>query len=100
MKTNGIKVFIVIPPSTGGGAECPIEGLELPFEGQLEPIAENGKKTGLNPANTKLEGKGGKTNFLTSPLLPTFEEDNLGYTISEPNLTTLGSKEQLINLEP
>lgn len=97
--THGIKVYIVIPPSTGGGAECPTEGLELPFEGELEPIAENGKKTGLNPSNTKLEGKGGKTAFLTTPDLPATEEDNVGYTISEPNLTTLGTKEQLVNLQ-
>jgi hypothetical protein len=99
VKTHGVKIDIVIPPSTGGGAECPTEGLELPFEGELEPIAENGKKNGLNPSIIKLEGKGGRTGLLTTPDLPPSEEDNLGYTISEPSLTTLGTKEQLVNLQ-
>jgi len=99
VRTHGIKIYFVIPPSFGGGAECPTEGLELPFEGELEPIAENGKKNGLNPSIIKLEGKAGRTSLLTTPDLPAFEEDNLGYTISEPNLTTLGTEEQLVNLE-
>lgn len=87
VKTHGVKVTIIDP--------CiPIE---LPFEGELDPIAENGKKNGLFPGKLVFEGKGGKTHYLTTPDLPTTNEENIGYTFGE--LSTLGTSEQLINTE-
>lgn len=98
LKIGNMKVYEVVPPSTGGGI-CPIEGLELPWEGQVEPMTENGKKNGLFPGDIKFEGKGGGTGFLTSSALPSMEEDNIAYLISTPYLTLTGQKEQLVNLE-
>jgi hypothetical protein len=87
IKTNGIKVTIVMP--------C--LNLEIPFEGALEPIATNGAKNGLNPSHLTFQGKGGKTGFLTTTKLGTAEENNIGYTIGE--VVTVGPDVELINAE-
>jgi hypothetical protein len=87
IKTKGVKVTIV----------APCFGLEVPFEGALEPIAINGSKSGLKASHLLFEGKGGKTGFLTTKVLPVEKEENIGYTIGE--VKTIGSMVQLINLE-
>jgi hypothetical protein len=87
IKTNGIKVTIV----------APCDSAEVPFEGALEPIATNGSKNGLKASHVTFEGKGGRTNFLTSKVLPVEKEENIGYTIGE--VKSVGSNVQLITLE-
>jgi hypothetical protein len=87
IKTNGIRVTIV----------APCDSAEIPFEGALEPIAINGTKNGLKASHVLFEGKGGRTNHLTSPVLPVEKEENIGYTIGE--LKSIGSNVQLITLE-
>jgi hypothetical protein len=83
IKTNGIKVTIAIP--------C--IGLEVPFEGALEPIAINGVKNGLSPSKLQFQGKGGKTGFLKTKALGTGEAE-IGYTIGE--VASVGEKVELI----
>lgn len=87
IKTHGIKVTIV----------APCFQLEVPFEGALEPIATNGAKNGLHASHLTFEGKGGKTGFLVSPVLPSSSEENVGYTIGE--VKTSGTSVELINAE-
>jgi hypothetical protein len=86
-KTNGIRVTIV----------APCFNAEIPFEGALEPIAINGAKNGLHASHLTFEGKGGKTNFLTSPVLPSKNGENIGYTIGE--VKTIGTAIQLVTIE-
>lgn len=87
IRTHGVAVTIIDP--------CiPIE---LLFQGELTPIAENGKKNGLYPGKLIFEGKGGLTGHLVSPELSSINEQNIGYTYG--NLSTLGTNEQLINTE-
>jgi len=79
--------------------DCPQEGLEVLFDGNLEPRVVNGLKNGLSPSHLVFEGKGGKTSYLSSPDICggcESEEDNL-YVSGE--LTTLGTSEELVTAE-
>lgn len=77
---------------------CPSQGLELPFEGTLEPHLVNGAKNGLHPSHLKYEGKGGKTGHLTTFDLPEKNEENVLNVSGE--LTLLGSGgQELITAE-
>jgi hypothetical protein len=87
IKTNGIKVTIVMP--------C--DNLEFPFEGALEPISVNGSKSGLSPSHLVFQGKGGKTGFLITNSLKGPEEEKIGYTSGE--VTTVGGNVELITAE-
>jgi hypothetical protein len=84
IKTHGIKVTIV----------APCFSLEVPFEGELEPIAVNGSKNGLKASEVVFEGEGGKTNHLVAPSLPAGGQN--GYTIGR--LHSVGTSVQLITL--
>jgi hypothetical protein len=86
IKTHGIKVAIAIP--------C--IGLEVPFEGALEPLAINGVKNGLTPGKLVFQGKGGKTGFLTTKFFGTGEAE-FGYTSGE--VSSVGEKVELINIK-
>jgi hypothetical protein len=79
--------------------DCPEEGFELPFTGNLEPSITNGVKNGLNPTHLRFEGKGGKTSFLTSPLIEGGAETENSEMFLSGELTVLGTSEQLISLE-
>jgi hypothetical protein len=87
IKTNGIRVTLV----------APCFSVEIPFEGALEPIAINGSHNGLKASHVAFEGKGGRTGHLESPVLPTKNEENIGYVIGE--LNSIGSGVQLITLQ-
>jgi hypothetical protein len=79
--------------------ECPQEGFEIPYTGNIAPRFQNGLKNGLSPSHMVFEGKGGHTGFLSSPAICggcESEEDNL-YVSGE--LTTLGTSEELITAE-
>src|SRR5271167_1324638 len=69
--------------------------LEVPFEGQLEPLIVNGLKNGLSPSHLQFQGKGGQTGFLTTTKLG--EEASRGYVTGE--LTTVGGNVELITAE-
>jgi hypothetical protein len=79
--------------------DCPEEGFELPFTGNLEPVITNGVKNGLNPSHMKFEGKGGTTSFLTSPLIEGGAETENSEMFLSGELTMVGTGEQLITLE-
>jgi hypothetical protein len=79
--------------------DCPSEGLELPFTGFLEPRVTNGIKNGLFTSHLVFEGKGGKTSFLTSPLIDGGNEVPESELFFSGELAMLGTSQQLITLE-
>ena len=89
VNTRKMKMYLV----------CPQEGLEVPFNGNLEPHLVNGLKNGLSPSHLVFEGKGGSTSWLSSPAICggcESEEDNL-YLSGE--LTVIGASEELVTAE-
>jgi hypothetical protein len=86
IRTHGIKVTIAVP--------C--LGLEVPFEGALEPISINGIKNGLAPSHLVFQGKGGKTGVLKTKFFGS-GEDEFGYTIGE--VASVGEHVELIQVK-
>jgi hypothetical protein len=76
--------------------DCPTEGLEVRYEGNLEPKYVNGVKNGLSPSKLVFEGKGGKTSYLvTCSLIGCVEEEKTELFVSG-ELSVLGIGQQLI----
>jgi hypothetical protein len=70
--------------------DCPAEGLEVPYEGNLEPKVINGVKNGLNPSKLLFEGQGGKTNYLVTCDIGCVENEEIELFVSG-ELTMLGT---------
>jgi hypothetical protein len=88
LNMHKIKIYLVCSSLT--------EGLEIPFEGNLEPKVINGFKNGLSPSKLVFEGKGGKTSWLGTCNfgVPCETEEHNLYVSGE--LTLLGTSQQLI----
>jgi hypothetical protein len=79
--------------------DCPTEGLEVPYEGNLEPKWVNGVKNGLSPSRLVFEGEGGKTSWLaTCSLHGCFPENKESELFVSGELFELGTSQQLIQL--
>jgi hypothetical protein len=77
--------------------DCPTEGLEVPYEGNLEPKVVNGVKNGMSPSKLVFEGEGGKTSYLeTCALGGCLESAGMGKLFVSGELTTLGTGQELI----
>jgi hypothetical protein len=79
--------------------DCPGEGLEAPFEGNLEPKFINGTKNGLSPSHLVFEGKGGKTTWLVTCALEGCVENERTELYVSGELTILGIGQQLEQLQ-
>jgi hypothetical protein len=87
LNLHKIKIFL----------DCPREGLEIPYEGNLEPKVMNGAKNGMSPSKLVFEG-----NFGNPPIwlgtcsfgVPCESEEHNLYVSGE--LTLLGTTEQLV----
>jgi hypothetical protein len=78
--------------------DCPGEGLEVPYEGELAPIVHNGTKNGLKPSQMEFEGNGGRTGHLLTPDICGGECEQADLFLSG-QLTILGTMQQLITAE-
>jgi hypothetical protein len=76
--------------------DCPAEGLEVPYEGNLEPKVINGVKNGMSPSKLVFEGEGGKTSYLVTCVLHGCLEDPESRLFVSGELTMLGTSQQLI----
>jgi hypothetical protein len=77
---------------------CPAEGFEAPYEGELSPHVVNGAKSGLKPSHLEFEGAGGKTGHLNTLLVCGGEcaESELNV---KGELFLVGTGQQLITAE-
>jgi hypothetical protein len=88
MNVHKIKIYL----------DCPTEGLEVPFEGNLEPKYVNGVRNGLSPSKLVFEGKGGKTSYLVTCSLEGCVENEKTELFVSGELSLLGIGQQLITL--
>jgi hypothetical protein len=93
LNLHKIRMYIDCPPTS-----LHPEGVEIPFEGNLEPKYINGAKNGLDPSKLVFEGKGGKTSWLGTCNFgaPCETEEHNLYVNGE--LTLLGTSQQLITV--
>jgi hypothetical protein len=77
---------------------CPGEGLEVPYEGELVPAYVNGSKNGLKPSHLEFEGSGGKTGHLLTPDICGGECEQADLFLNG-SLTTVGTNQQLVAAE-
>jgi hypothetical protein len=86
LNIHKIKIYI----------DCPAEGFEVPYEGNLEPKVINGSKNGLSPSKLVFEGQGGKTTYLVTCALEGCVENEKTELFVSGELTMLGTTQQLI----
>jgi hypothetical protein len=77
--------------------DCPTEGLEVVYEGNLEPRVVNGVRNGMSPSKLVFEGQGGKTSYLVTCDLEGCVENERTELFVSGELTMLGTSQELIS---